>query len=189
MAYNVLLKTQVQYLLNKLFPQMYSYAECSTGRNTVAKVVPLTGFILKKGAKICVRFTDTGTSNPASGNITLNVNNTGAKTVIIGNSNKTVMTYAYSWELSANKCHSFVYDGANWVFLGRDTNTTNSAGASNKTGTKMFLVGTTAQTNGVTSHSNVNCYIGTDNKLYSNGSKVLSMNDSDNVALLEASDL
>ena len=99
------------------------------------------------------------------------------------------MTYAYSWELSANKCHSFVYDGANWVFLGRDTNTTNSAGASNKTGTKMFLVGTTAQTNGVTSYSNVNCYIGTDNKLYSNGSKVLSINDSDNVALLEASDL
>ena len=43
------------------------------------------------------------------------------------------------------------------------------------TGTKLYLVGGSSQSaNGVTTKSNVNCYIGTDNCLYSGGSKVLT---------------
>ena len=45
--------------------------------------------------------------------------------------------------------------------------------SSNKTGTKMFILGATAQsTSGQTPYSNSNCYIGTDNCLYSGGEKV-----------------
>ena len=189
MAFNYMPKSVITHLVNMIKAQLYTYAECSTGRSTVAKVIPLDNFILKKGATIRVRFTTTETTNPTSGNITLNVNNTGAKPLVYGFSNKAVINYSWAWEFSANRILEFVYDGANWVYINRDSNTTNTAGASNKKATKLFLVGTTAQNNGITSYSNANCYIGTDNTLYSNGSKVLSMNDSDNVALLSESDL
>lgn len=152
--------------------QAHLLLNCTTARNVANKVVACSGFELYKGCSVFVRFTDTGTTNPASGNLTLNINNTGAKTIVIGNSNKTVMTYAYAAEFYSNKCHLFVYDGTNWVFVGRDTNTINSAGGTNKVGTKMFVVGVPSQEN-VTSYSNVNCYIGTDNRLYSNGKKCL----------------
>ena len=54
------------------------------------------------------------------------------------------------------------------------TNTKNTAGTTNKTGTKMFLVGATEQSANPTTYSNSNCYIGTDNCLYSGGTKVLT---------------
>ena len=54
------------------------------------------------------------------------------------------------------------------------TNTKNTAGTTNKTGTKMFLVAATEQSANPTTYSNSNCYIGTDNCLYSGGSKVLT---------------
>ena len=153
--------------------QAHVILTCTTARSTAAKVVACSGFKLYQGAYVFIRFTDTGTSNPSEGNITLNVNNTGAKTCIIGNSNKTVMSNTYAGELCGNKMHLFVYDGTNWVFIGRDTNTQNSAGASNKASTKMFLVGATSQTNGITTYSNNKCYVGTDNRLYSDNKKCL----------------
>jgi hypothetical protein len=52
-----------------------------------------------------------------------------------------------------------------------DTNTQNTAGAGNKIDTKMFLVGRTGQSTG-TSYSNIKVYIGSDNCLYSNDTKV-----------------
>lgn len=63
-----------------------------------------------------------------------------------------------------------------------DQDTKNTAGSSNKTGTKMFIVGATSQNaNGVVTNSNSNCYVGTDNCLYSNGNKV-STTDTKNTA-------
>lgn len=67
-----------------------------------------------------------------------------------------------------------LYSGGSKVLTSHDGNTLNTAGASNKASTKLFLVGATAQTDGIQSYSNVNCYVGTDNCLYSNGSKVLT---------------
>lgn len=65
-----------------------------------------------------------------------------------------------------------------WQIADYDANTKNSAGTSNKTGTKMYIVGGTSQnSNGVTTYSNTNCYIGTDNALYSGGKKVATVND------------
>ena len=53
-----------------------------------------------------------------------------------------------------------------------DTKTT--AGATNLASTKLFLIGATSQNTNPTTYSNTNCFIGTDNCLYSNGAKVLT---------------
>ena len=61
-----------------------------------------------------------------------------------------------------------------------DTNNDQKTSSSNKTDTKLLLVGaTTASTAGQTTYTNSNCYVGTDNCLYSNGSKVLTAGDGD----------
>lgn len=57
------------------------------------------------------------------------------------------------------------------------TNTKNTAGATNKAGTKMFLVGATEQSSNPTTYSNLNVYVGTDNELYSNDKKVANAED------------
>jgi hypothetical protein len=125
-----------------------SYATCSTARSTAAKVVSLTGFSLKTGSTIKVRFTDTGSSNPASGNLTLNVNSTGAKTIVDGHSNNTTMTYANAGYFYNNVVCDFVYNGTSWVWLNRDTNTTYTGGtlktAAAKTGSGSTVTNTVA---------------------------------------------
>ena len=63
-----------------------------------------------------------------------------------------------------------------------DNDTKNTAGTSNKTGTKMFLTAATEQSANPQTYSNSNCYIGTDNCLYSNGTKVLTSVPSHNQA-------
>ena len=55
-----------------------------------------------------------------------------------------------------------------------DSDTKNTAGTTNKTGTKMFLAAATEQNTNPVTYSNSNCYIGTDNCLYSGGTKVLT---------------
>ena len=55
-----------------------------------------------------------------------------------------------------------------------DSDTKNTAGTTNKTGTKMFLAAATEQSANPVTYSNSNCYIGTDNCLYSGGTKVLT---------------
>lgn len=60
-----------------------------------------------------------------------------------------------------------------WQIGDYDSNTKTTTGTSNKTGTKLYLAGATSQSSsGATTYSNSNCYIGTDNCLYSGGSKV-----------------
>lgn len=58
------------------------------------------------------------------------------------------------------------------------TDTKNTAGTTSKTATKMFLVGATSQAANPQTYSNANCYIGTDNALYSEGKKVLTTSQS-----------
>ena len=59
-----------------------------------------------------------------------------------------------------------------------NTDTKNTAGTTNKAATKMFLVGATEQATNPQTYSNTNVYIGTDNCLYSNGTKVLTAHQS-----------
>ena len=60
------------------------------------------------------------------------------------------------------------------------TNTKNTAGTTNKTDTKMFIVGAESQAANPQTYSNSNVYIGADNCLYSNGVKVLTSDSNDN---------
>ena len=56
--------------------------------------------------------------------------------------------------------------------------TKNTAGATNLASTKLFLIGATGQNTNPTTYSNTNCFIGTDNCLYSNGVKVITSHQS-----------
>lgn len=76
---------------------------CSTAAGTAAKTVTIAGLSgLIAGAAVIVKFTNGNTAN----NPTLNVNGTGAKTVID----------ADSWD--AGKSVAFVYDGSKWESIG-----------------------------------------------------------------------
>lgn len=98
------------------------FGTCSTARNVVTKVVTCANFRLTTGAVIAVKFTNTDTAAPSSGNITLNVNGTGAKPVVFA-ANAATVTYSTSGEFYNNANRLFLYDGTNWIYI-RDTNTT-----------------------------------------------------------------
>lgn len=100
------------------------YGTCSTSRATNAKVISCSDFKLSAGVRIAVKFTDSAGTAPTSGNITLNVNSTGAKNVY--NKNNSQMTYSNSGEFRANRVCLFLYDGTNYIFLNYDSNTTYS---------------------------------------------------------------
>ena len=114
---------------------------------------------------------------------TLNINNLGAATVVRN------ATTGISTACPVNGVLLLTYtvdsDGtAYWKTADYDSNTKNSAGTSNKTGAKMYLVGATSQTSsGTTTYTNQNVYVGADNSLYAYNStskaveKVLTATD------------
>ena len=57
---------------------------------------------------------------------------------------------------------------------GGDGDTKNTAGATNYASTKLFLIGSSEQGANPQTYTNVNCYIGSDNNLYTNGSKTVN---------------
>lgn len=83
------------------------YGTCTTGASTKAKVVTCVGFTLVTGARIYVKFTNAQTYN---GQVTLNVNSTGAKNVC---QKGTVASVRYEWQ--AGEVIAFIYDGTNWL--------------------------------------------------------------------------
>ena len=89
----------------------HQYGTCSTAAATSAKVVTLSGFTLFKGAKISVKFTY---ANESTGP-TLNVNNTGAKTIYAYGS-AIASSGPYSWKAGATV--DFVYNGSQWEISG-----------------------------------------------------------------------
>jgi len=89
------------------------YGTCSTASGTAAKAVTLTdatGFGLKTGAIIAVKFTNANSvASP-----TLNVNSTGAKSIMrYGTTAVGTSSTVNGW--SAGSILVFVYDGTNWV--------------------------------------------------------------------------
>ena len=100
------------------------YAECSTAVNVVAKVISCDGFVLEPGAIIAIRFTSTTTTAPTSGNITLNINGTGAKN-IVPKENNVVYPYTWAWYFSNNRTWLFVYNGTYFICLNQDNNNVN----------------------------------------------------------------
>ena len=102
------------------------YGTCSTGADTVAKVVTCDSFTaddLVAGTIIVVTFT--ATNSGAVANLTMNVNGTGAKHIKYIN-NGTLGNLSSAGYLKANTEYPFYYDGANWV-VWMNVNTTYSA--------------------------------------------------------------
>lgn len=93
------------------------FGKCDTDRSNVAKVVDIDGYIINKGSRITVVFTSEGTENPASGNLLLNVNSTGYKPIVKGNTNKEPMTSDDAGLLCNNMYAEFLYDGEAWVII------------------------------------------------------------------------
>jgi hypothetical protein len=106
---------------------------------------------------------------------TLDINGLGAVSV------KRNATADANYQYGAGSVVMMTYtttDGeSTWQVTDTDTNTDtkNTTGTSNKIDTKMYLVAATARSDmGVKTYSNVNCFIGADNRLYSNNEPVLT---------------
>lgn len=87
------------------------YGTCATASGTAAKVVVASGFELKTGSQIAVKFTNSNTATAP----TLNVNSTGAKAIYAKNA---VIEAKYFW--TAGSIVRFSYDGTNWVMDAED---------------------------------------------------------------------
>ena len=100
--------------------QQPPYAVCNTSGSTVAKTVSITNFKLVTGVRVFIKFTYAHDSRTKA---TLNVNNTGAKSIRYkgygvfkgynGGYNSTNKQYPNSWE--AGEIVEFIYDGTEWV--------------------------------------------------------------------------
>lgn len=87
------------------------YGVCSTEAATAAKTVACSGFKLKEGASIKVKFANTNSASSP----TLNVNSTGDKAIY--SCGAAISAAA----LQAGQIYEFVYDGTNFVLTGGTT--------------------------------------------------------------------
>ena len=102
--------------------QQPPYAVCNTSGSTVAKTVSITNFKLVTGVRVFIKFTYAHDSRTKA---TLNVNNTGAKSIRYkgygvfkgynGGYNSTDKQYPNTWE--AGEIVEFIYDGTEWVSI------------------------------------------------------------------------
>lgn len=101
------------------------YGTCSTAAGTAAKTVALTGYKLVTGSRVTVKFTVTNTAASP----TLNVNSTGAKSILYRGS------AISAGHLAANRTYEFVYNGTAYELVGDvDTNTTYSNATTSSSG-------------------------------------------------------
>ena len=89
------------------------YAVCTTGASTAAKTVTASNWVetanLEAGARIVVKFNNSNTASSP----TLNVNSTGAKSIVV---NSGTITSTQYWSTGA--VVEFVYDGTYWCVVG-----------------------------------------------------------------------
>ena len=93
------------------------YGTCSTSGDAIAKIVECSAFTstdLIEGAIILVHFENT--NNGAVTDLTMNVNNTGAKAIKYIN-NGTLINIPSAGHLKADTSYFFVYDGTHWVAM------------------------------------------------------------------------
>lgn len=104
------------------------YGTCDTAAATVAKVVTCPDFTssdLVKGALIFVTFDYTNSG--AVANITMNVNNTGAKNIRKQYNTTGANNLVAVGELQANSTYLFQYNGTYWICMSTDYNNTYSS--------------------------------------------------------------
>ena len=89
-----------------------AYGACDTAGATAAKAVSLSGFVLKTGGVVAIRFANTNTA----ANMTLNINSTGAKQVLYNR--KAVPKYM----IEGGEIIFMMFDGTYWNMLGGESN-------------------------------------------------------------------
>lgn len=133
-----------------------NYGTCSTTNTTVEKVVACTGFDLKTGSEITVKFTVTNKAK----NPTLNVNSTGAKPIYYRGA---AISASY---LAANRLYTFRYNGTQYELVG-DVNTNTDVNVaqtnlavttSNNQGLKLPLLLASKTVNSDNSYTDSNAY-------------------------------
>ena len=88
-----------------------AYGVCNTAANEAAKTATIPGFALNPGTTIHIKFTN---SNSASSPPTLNVSNTGAKSIMqYGTTNVGTDEETTGWQAGA--ILTLTYDGTNWI--------------------------------------------------------------------------
>ena len=109
-------------------------ATCSTAAATAAKTVTLTGFSLKKGAKLMLTISTTNTAASA----TLNVNSTGAKPIYV---NGAVVPATGTISTPAAGTYIAEYDGTNWCldssYMTKNARSSGSCSGNAETATKL----------------------------------------------------
>lgn len=102
------------------------YGVCDTESDVAEKVVTIpddSNWVLKSGSIVFVKFTNTNTATAC----TLNVNNTGAKSIWYDRTDQTsTTTTSANYYGYANRTLGYVYNGTYWVvfWFGYDANTT-----------------------------------------------------------------
>lgn len=90
------------------------HASCDTAAGTAAKTCSLAGFDLNTGNIVAVKFKNTNTaSNP-----TLNINNTGAKSIVYGNTAIGTAADTLDYAGRANATILYMFNGTSYVWLG-----------------------------------------------------------------------
>lgn len=92
---------------------------CSTAATTYSKTVSYTNFRLVTGSIITVKFTNAHNSSTAA---TLNVNSTGAKTIVWDNTGYTITASGDSSKMNswqAGETLTLAYDGSYWRIIAR----------------------------------------------------------------------
>ena len=121
------------------------YCVCSTEASTANKTATLDGFTLVTGARVRVKFTNSNTaSNP-----TLNITNTGNKSIKKYGTTSVGTTPGTSWNDGA--IVTFTYDGVNWI-MDSAYDTTDLA---SMTGTLGVAHGGTGATDAATARTNL----------------------------------
>lgn len=136
--------TKLQTLLNGKanisdLTKNVAYGTCDTAAATADKIVTIsdTKFIIQVGSIIGVKFTNTNTAS----NVTLNVNEIGAKSIYYSTAVYTSTSSSYTG--TANRTIYYMYDGTYWVWL--------SSGYDNNSDTiSSAYCGTAAGTDGKT---------------------------------------
>lgn len=106
------------------------YASCSTAASTAAKTASLSGYVLKSGGVVAVRFTY---AVPASA--TLNINSTGAKYMYHKNA------YIKAGVIEAGDVATFMYNGSYYILLSVDRDEAFSGSYNDLTDTPTLFSG------------------------------------------------
>lgn len=107
---------------------------------------------------------------------TLNINELGAVAVV--RNATTDVDASYRPDSVVFLVYTTDSDGTSyWKIADYDSNTITTTRTTNLINTKMYLIGGVAQQDSIITNSNINCYIGTDNCLYSGGEKVAVVSD------------